>query len=57
MLTDVSQRDQGKELKQFHVEAPAYSSTPAVLGIRLMELILGNIPLSLVPDLKQGPNR
>ncbi len=55
MLVDVSDRDQAKELEQFHIERPAPSSMPSILGIRLMDLLLRNIPVRLVPDLVRGP--
>ena len=55
MLVDVLESAQAKELERFRVENPAHPSMPSVLGIRLMELLLRNIPLRLVPDLKPGP--
>ncbi len=55
MLSDVPARDQAKALERFHIECPARSSMPSILGIRLMDLLLRNIPWRLVPDLKQRP--
>ncbi len=43
------------ELEQFRIARPAPSAMPSILGTRLMDLILRNIPLKLVPDLKQAP--
>lgn len=55
MLVQATHRDQAKELEPFHIECPVPSSMPAILGARLMDLLLQNIPSRLVPDLKQAP--
>ncbi len=55
MPVDVFDRNPAMELEQFHIARPAPSSMPSILGTRLMDLLLRNIPLKLVPDLKQGP--
>ncbi len=55
MPVEVSDRKPVMELEQFHIPRPAPSSMPSILGTRLMDLLLRNIPLKLVPDLKRGP--
>ncbi len=47
--------DQARVLEQFRIERCSGSSMPSMLGTRLMALLLGNIPLRLVPHLSQGP--
>ncbi len=55
MRVEVFERTTVMELEQFHIPRPAPSCMPSILGTRLMDLLLRNIPLKLVPDLKHGP--
>jgi hypothetical protein len=57
MQVDLAERSEAKELEQFHMARPVPSAMPCILGTRLMDLLLRNIPLRLVPDLKQAPRR
>ena len=54
MPVEVFDRNPVKELEQFHIPRPIPSSMPSILGTRLMDLLLRNIPLKLVPD-PRGP--